>query len=88
MAIKYVVPVNKAAIYDGTNATEMCDVANLTGFGPFTVISESSGQLVIGSRGFNLTFQIGYAMLGTSVLTPAELGADWAEVVPIGQQGA
>jgi hypothetical protein len=85
MAIKYVVPVNQAAIYDGTNAAEMCNVANLSGFGPFTVVSESSGQLVIGSRGFNLTFQEGYAMLGTSVLTPAELGENWAEVTPIGQ---
>ncbi len=86
MAILYVTPVNQAAVYDGTNSAEMIAVANLTGGGPFSVISENSNQLVIGSRGWNLTFQIGYAMLGTSVLTGQELADNWAEVTPIAQQ--
>lgn len=84
MALKYVVPVNQAAIWDGTNTAEMCSTADLTGFGPFTVKSNNSGQLVITSRGWDLTFQLGYVMLGTSVLTDTEFAANWAEVTPIG----
>lgn len=85
MTIKTVVPFYQAAQYDGTNSAEVIEVANLSGYGPFTVSDETIDGLFITSRGITFALGLGDVMLGTEVLSGETFGANWAEVTPIGE---
>jgi len=81
MAIRYAVPANKFTQYDGTNSAEVCEVANSTGFGPFTVHLESSVSVTIKNGfGFQLTLNLTDIICGYSVIPAANFAAEWAEV--------
>lgn len=81
MAIRYGIPVNKFAQYDGTNSAEICAVADSTGYGPFTVHFENSVSLTI-KNGFNfqLSLNLTDVICGFSVIPAATFAAEWAEV--------
>ncbi len=81
MAVRYAVPANKFAQYDGSNSSEVIEVANSTGFGPFTVDQESSVAVTVkNSFNFSLTLNLTDVICGYSVIPASVFAAEWAEV--------
>ncbi len=81
MAVRYAIPANKFAQYDGTNSAEVIEVANSTGFGPFTVDQQSSVAVTIKNGfGLSLTLNLTDIICGYSVIPASVFAAEWAEV--------